>query len=80
MFDLISKGATPVRDERREIENGMERFKKETGYDFLELMNNRQLRAKMLISSEIDDDIAQDETSIQNAFGSLQKKCWECEK
>lgn len=79
MFDLIKKGDTPVRDELRRVEEGLDRFKRETGYDFVELVQNRRTLTSMLINGIDNKDLDEDETTLQNLFGPLQRKCWESE-
>jgi hypothetical protein len=73
MFDLKEFEKLMTRDERLDVQSGLSRFKKETGVDFFDLLNDKQLRAKVLVeNSSADTD--EDEREIQKFFEPLQKK------
>ncbi|WP_010278747.1 hypothetical protein [Paenibacillus senegalensis] len=63
-------------NERRKAEEGLGRFKEETGFDFFDLMSNKQTRAKMLVNGSRNKDTDEDEETLQKTFGPLQSKCW----
>ncbi|GJM73035.1 hypothetical protein HMSSN036_52510 [Paenibacillus macerans] len=79
MFDLINKDQPEVRDERHEVDKGFKKFETETGYNFFELLNNKNTRARMLIGGLKNEDTNDDELISQRIFGKFQKDCWEGE-
>lgn len=72
MFDLLKLPQAVVRDEHIDVESGLSRFKKETGVDFFDLVNDKQLRVKCLVEGVDNRDTDDDEAINQELYGSLQ--------
>jgi hypothetical protein len=78
MFDLKEFEKSIGRDERLDVESGLSRFKQETGVDFFNLLEDKQLRVRFVIESA-SEDTDEDEREIQKKFEHLQRKLFQKE-
>jgi len=74
MFDLMKLPQVGDRDEHVDVGSGLSRFKKETGVDFFDLVNDKQLRVKCLVGGVDNRDTDDDEDLNQQFFGSIQNQ------
>lgn len=72
MFDLIKQGS-PIRSDGLDVKKELSQFSKETGVDFLRLMNDVQYRAKVLVNGNSNTDTDQDEVALQKIYEPLQR-------
>src|SRR5690348_14612009 len=74
LLELRKMEPAPDCKERPDATNGLSRFKKETGVDFLDLLNDPQHRSKTLADSAKKHDTDDDERENQHLYDPLQKK------
>ena len=74
MFDLISSKDIPIRDERYDIDAGLERFQRETGINFLDAIRNRRALVKKLVDGSDNHDTDDDELENQWIYGPFQER------
>lgn len=74
MFNLTSSKDTPIRDERYDMDAGLERFQKETGINFLDAIRNKRTIVKKLVDGSDNHDTDDDELENQRIYGPFQER------
>lgn len=76
----LTKSANGFLENRKfDVDKELSRFKQETGYDFLNLVDDNQKRAKFLLDNLDKTDTDEDEKNIQQEFEPYQEKMFKGE-
>jgi|GEM_PF-4595410 len=74
VFNLTSSKDIPIRDERYDMDAGLERFQKETGINFLDAIRNKRTIVKKLVDGSDHQDTDDDELENQRIYGPFQER------